>query len=83
MNWSENKLTEEIKANLKQGTKVKFKWYGNADLEYIGRIEVDERFGVLYFVNESFYEGEKLTQENMRFYNRLSSFEHFTMFEII
>lgn len=83
IDWGEaNKLTDEIKATLKQGSLVKFKWYGNSDLEYVGRIETD-KFGQLYFVNEHCYENDILIQEGMRFYNHLESFYYFTMFEIL
>lgn len=77
-------MTEEQKSLLKQGTKVRFKWWGNKDLLYTGRIEVDKH-GSLYFVNEHCYDGINLSphSEGMRYYNPLSSFGDFTYFEII
>lgn len=82
INWEDNKLTKEIKSTLKQGTKIKFMWYGNSTLEYIGRIETD-KFGQLYFVNEHNYKDDILVYEGMRYYNPLESFFHFTMFELL
>lgn len=81
INWNDNKLTDDVRLILKQGTKVKFKWHGS-NQEYIGRIEIDQR-GVLYFVSEHNYKGDLLTNESMRFYNSLDSFFHFTSFEIL
>jgi hypothetical protein len=54
---SKDLLTQEILENLKQGTKVEFKWWGSKSL-YIGR-EVD-KYGDLYFVGESNYTNEVL-----------------------
>lgn len=82
IDWKDNKLTDGIKATLKPGSKIRFKWYGNSENEYVGRIETD-RFNRLYFVNEHCYENDILIQEGMRFYNPLESFFHFTQFEII
>lgn len=70
---------------LKQGTKVKFKWWGNKEAVYTGRIEVDKYNGI-YFINEHCFEGEEdlpLHQEGMRYYNRLIEFIPFTYFEIL
>lgn len=79
----ENKLTEEKKNLLKQGTKVEFKWHGSKAL-YTGRIEVD-KYGKLYFVNEYCYENDKLKTsfEDIRHYATLESFFFFTHFEIL
>ncbi len=79
----ENKLTDEKKKLLKQGTKVKFKWYGSDKL-FVGRIEVDKHGGI-YFVNEHCFNGDELmsTCEGMRYYNRLDNFFFFTYFEIL
>ncbi len=78
----DNVLTDELKSNLKQGTKVEFKWYGNSELVYTGRIGVD-KFGRLYFVNEFNYENDVLIQEGMRWYNPLDSFSIFNEFKIL
>ena len=79
-----NQLTEEKRKLLKQGTKVEFKWYGST-LLYTGRIEVDERTGRLYFINEHCFENDILLphMESMRYYNGLDSFFWFTYFEIL
>lgn len=82
IDWNDNKLTDQIKAKLKQGTRVKFMWHGSSTYLYTGRIEVD-KFGRLFFVNEHNYEEDLLIHEGMRWYNPLESFWHFTMFEII
>lgn len=68
--------------SLSQGDKIRFKWYGNAELLYEGRIEVD-RFGGLYFCSEHNYTGHPEILESMRFYNRLMPLEHMTFFEKI
>ena len=81
INWNDNKLTDELKAKLTQGTKVKFKWHGSKS-EYVGRIEVDQ-WGTLFFVSEENYQAHPDILESMRYYNRLDSFFHFTMFEIL
>lgn len=80
--FTDNKLTKEIESSLKQGTKVCFTWYGNSELEYVGRIEVNE-FGNLFFVNEHFYQNDVLVQESMRFYCPLEGFFFFTKFEVL
>lgn len=77
----ENKLTPELRAELKQGTKIRFQWWGNSELVYTGRIEID-KFNRLYYVPEHCYENEHLFKA-MQFYNSLDSFGHFTMFEIL
>jgi hypothetical protein len=71
MQSKDSLLTQEILENLKQGTKVEFKWWGSKSL-YIGRIEVD-KYGDLYFVGESNYTNE-VRSEGMRYYNSLDSF---------
>ena len=76
-------LTEEIRINLKQGTKVQFKWYGNKDATYTGRIEVGKNQGILYFINEHNFENDVLVNEGMRYYNSLDGFFNFTEFKII
>jgi hypothetical protein len=83
MDWDDNKLIEEKKKLLKQGTKVQFKWHGS-DMLYVGRIEVD-KYGDLYFCAEHNYWGDKLTDsgKTMQYYNTLESFFHFTYFEIL
>jgi hypothetical protein len=81
VDWSDNKLTPEIKAKLKQGTKVKFMWHGNSSLVYNGRIEISDNRP--YWVHESCYSGDNLVQPQMRLYNPLDNFFHFTMFEIL
>lgn len=65
--------------SLTQGDKIKFKWYGNSELIYSGRIELS-RFGDKYFVNEHNYSNPVIL-ESMRFYNRLMPFEDLTYFE--
>ena len=84
MEWNDNKLTDEIKSKLKQGTKVRFKWYGNSELEYVGRIELD-KWGnnIHYWIPEHCFKDDILIYEDMRYYNQLDSFHYFTMFEII
>lgn len=82
IDWNNNKLTPEIEKQLVQGTKVRFKWYGNSSLIYTGRIELS-KYGDKYFVNEHNYKDDVLIHENMRFYNSLDSFHHFTEFEIL
>lgn len=79
----ENQLTEKIKSQLKQGTKVEFKWHGSKSL-YTGRIEVN-KYGSLYFINEHCFENDKLkaVDEGMRYYNTLDSFFFFTHFKIL
>jgi hypothetical protein len=79
----ENKLTDEKKKLLKQGTKVEFKWHGSKSL-YTGRIEVDNH-GRLYFVNEHCFENDRLREidEPMRYYNDLEGFFFFTYFEVL
>lgn len=79
----ENKLTEDKKRLLKQGTKVEFMWYGNNSLVYTGRIE--KKNDVLYFCGENNYDGNNLTEigKSMQYYNPLSSFFFFTHFEIL
>ncbi len=81
IDWNDNKLTPEIKRQLKSGTKIKFKWYGNDTMEYVGRIEVN--YDELYWVPEIFYNEQSNLFESMRHYNRLESFFHFTYFEIL
>ena len=76
-----NALTDDKKKQLKQGTKVEFKWYGSGIL-YRGYIEVD-RFGKLYFCAEHNYTNGVLTDFGMQYYNSLESFGFFTYFEII
>lgn len=78
----ENKLTPEIKNQLKQGSKVEFNWHGSKQL-YTGRIEIyDNR---LYFVNEHCFIGNELLPqyEGMRYYKELNSFFHFNHFKIM
>lgn len=85
VDWLNNKLTHDIRLRLKQGSKIEFKWYGNSERMYVGRIEVDNH-GALYFVNEFCYEGKDELpshQEGMRYYNRLDDFYHFTYFNLI
>lgn len=79
--WRKNKLTPELKSQLKQGSKVRFKWHGNSSMVYIGRIEVRES-GELYFVAEHNYKDDILIHETMRYYNPLDKYYHFTSFEI-
>jgi len=74
------KLTVEIKKQLSIGTKVKFKWRGNSELTYEGRIEVKD--GVLYFCAEHNYKNEDMLRA-MQYYNRLDSFSPLTQFQII
>ena len=83
MDWKNNKLTEEKKQLLFQGTKVEFKWHGSKNL-YTGRIWVD-KYGRLYFINEHCFENDELKPEyeGMRYYNELDSFFFFTHFEIL
>jgi hypothetical protein len=81
IDWKDNKLTEEIRSQLKQGTKVEFRWHGSPHL-YTGRIEVNES-GTLYFTNEHCYKGEKLMYPGMRYFNTIDSFFHFTHFKIL
>ena len=80
---AKNALTPLLKAKLKQGTRVRFMWHGNATMVYKGRIEVSN--GVLYFCAEHNYENEDLTLygKSMQYYNRLDSFYFFTEFEIL
>lgn len=66
-------LTPELKSQLKQGVKVRFKWWGNDTLVYTGRIETDGE--TLYFVPEHNYKGGQLLYEGMRYYNPLHTFE--------
>lgn len=80
--WKDNKLTDDIMSQLVQGTKVMFRWHGNSQDTYTGRIEID-KYGNLYFVNEHCYENDILVMEGMRYYNRLDSFLFFTFFQII
>jgi hypothetical protein len=80
--FGKNQLTEEIKIQLKEGTKIEFKWYGNKEILYTGRIEVNE-FGELFFVNEHCYTNFPQSLQSMRFYTRLESFYHFTYFKIL
>lgn len=69
--------------HVKQGDRVEFKWYGNRDLLYIGRIEMKD--GEAYFVPEHCYDGDNIKpfEEPMRFYNPIDSFFDFTHFNII
>lgn len=78
-----NKLTPAIKRQLRQGTKVEFKWHGS-DRLYTGRIEISE-YKLIYFCSEHNYKNDKLTEigETMKHYNLLESFYHFNYFEII
>lgn len=80
---SENKLTDEKRGLLKQGSKVEFKWYGSKTL-YKGRIEVD-KYNTLFFINEHCFTDDKLNEidEGMRYYNPLDSFVRFDYFKII
>lgn len=78
----ENKLKEELYQSLKQGDKIRFKWWSNDNLVYIGRIEIDN-FGEKYFINESNYQDNILLYEGMRYYNRLMDFGDFTEFELL
>jgi len=78
----ENKLIEEKRKLLKQGTKVEFKWYGNKELVYTGRIEVC-KFGELYFIAEHNFKKNELISEGMRYNSRLDGFYFFNHFEII
>lgn len=69
---------------LKQGDKVAFKWYGNKDADYIGRIEMTQH-GEPFWVAEHNYDENgdiKVHCEGMRWYNSLRSFHRFTEFEI-
>lgn len=79
----ENKLTNEKKKLLIQGTKIEFKWYGSKNL-YTGRIEID-KYDNIYFINEHCFENDKLKvmDEGMRYYNTLDSFYFFNHFEIL
>ncbi len=52
--------------SLKQGDKIKFKWYGNSELVYIGRIEMSS-YGEPFFVNEESY-SNPIILKSMRFY---------------
>lgn len=74
-------LTPELKSQLKQGVKVRFKWWSNDTLVYTGRIEADGE--TLYFVPEHNYKGDQLLYEGMRYYNPLHTFEPFTQFEVL
>jgi len=78
-----NALTSKIKAQLKQGTKVEFKWHGSPMMK-TGRIEV-RKSGGLYFVGEHNYENDKLKEccEPLRYYNSLNSYFYFDHFEIL
>lgn len=78
---AQNKLTEEIVANLEQGTKVKFKRYSSS-IEYIGRIEIN-KYGEKFFINEHNFKDNVLIYEGMRYYNRLEITDYYTYFEII
>jgi hypothetical protein len=69
-------ITDEIDQQLSQGKRIDFKWYGNIDLVYQGRIEVND-LNYKYFVNEFDYENDKLINEQFRFYNLLESFGKF------
>ena len=79
----ENKLTNEKKKLLIQGTKIEFKWYGSKNL-YTGRIEID-KYDNIYFINEHCFDNDKLKvmDEGMRYYNTLDSFYFFNHFEIL
>lgn len=81
INWDDNKLTDDIRKVLETGTKVRFKWHGNSDMVYDGRIRKEGN--TLYFIPEHLFEGDPAILEAMRNYNTLDSFYHFTMFEII
>lgn len=80
-----SKLTDEIRSQLTQGTKVEFKWHGS-DRLYTGRIEVGpEPNKTLFFINEHCFDNGELTEinEGMRYYNTLDSFFHFNHFVIL
>ena len=79
----ENKLTDEKKKLLTQGTKIEFKWHGSKSL-YTGRIEID-KYDNVYFINEHCFENDKLKamDEGMRHYNTLDSFYFFNHFKIL
>lgn len=74
-------LSDEIKSKLKNGSKVEFKWYGNADLLYVGR--VIKHNNRLYFVAEHNYKDDVLINESMKLYNPLEMFFNFTYFKIL
>lgn len=74
-------LSQEIRNQLKQGTKIRFKWWGNDSLVYTGRIETNG--DALYYVSEHEYENNQLRCEGMRYYNPLHTFEPFTQFEVL
>ncbi len=77
------KIPVEEFNELKQGDKIKFKWYGNSELVYIGFIEID-RFGRKYFCSESnYYEDGRIVNEQRRFYNDLQDYWEFTEIEKI
>jgi len=80
----DSQLTQDIYDSLKQGSKIEFKWYGNSELLYVGRIEVNNN-GEKYFVAEHNYSGDAIRPEceGMRFYNSLQSFYCFTYFKLI
>lgn len=77
-------LTIEMYDSLKQGDKIRFRWYGNKSEDYIGRVEIN-RWGVKYWCGEWNYEGDQLIPhcKGMQFYNSLVSFNEFTEFEIL
>ena len=76
MLFEDTKITDEINQYLVQGKRIDFKWCGNLDLVYQGRIEVDNS-NHKYFVNEFNYENDKLINEQFRFYNKLKNFGKF------
>lgn len=76
-------FTREMYKKLRQGDKIRFKWYGS-DRIYTGRVEID-KFGLKYWCNEVNYIGDEINPvfEGMRYYNNLESFFQFTSFEIL
>lgn len=73
-------FAKDIVKDLQQGDRIRFKSiYHNK--EFIGRIEVNPKTKIVYFVHEFNYDGETLTKPQMRYYNSFEDFYGFDYFE--